>query len=170
MNANHNEENKSTLNYASKASNISNRPIKNDDPQIKMVEALKRQVKVLTEECIKANQHILDISLIRGEVGKYFGPDDLKKQFNEENNMMLTAQNFNKGGGPNMTMKDENMLPPLSNFNTPDKQKLKTHTEQFYDNDSIQNNDNLNSSKNGSLMTSPKLSKAKSAFNAEAVK
>lgn len=44
------DENKSTLNYASRASNIANRPVKNDDPQIKLVEALKRQVKVLTEE------------------------------------------------------------------------------------------------------------------------
>ena len=108
MNASHNDENKSTLNYASKASNIANRPIKNDDPQIKMVESLKRQVKVLTEECIKANKHILDISLLKGEMGQYFGTDDLKKQFKQENNMLLTSQGFNKMKEANSTLKNEN--------------------------------------------------------------
>ena len=35
------DENKSTLNYASRASHIANRPVKNDDPKSKMVESLK---------------------------------------------------------------------------------------------------------------------------------
>jgi hypothetical protein len=165
MNASHVEENKSTLNYASKASNIANRPIKNDDPQIKMVETLKRQVKVLTEECIKANKHILDISLVKGEVGKYFGTDDLKKQFKEENSMMLTTQGFNTATSPNETLKDQNSLPPLANFSTPGKSSgVKTHTEQFYD------YDKTDEKANGSAVTSPKLAKAKSSFNAEAYK
>lgn len=99
------EENKSTLNYASKASHIANRPIKNDDPQSKMVEQLKKQVKVLTEECVKANQHILDISIVRGEQGKYFGTEKLKQQFHNENKMMLTTQGFGLKEEPKSAVK-----------------------------------------------------------------
>lgn len=72
------EENKSTLNYASRASCIANRPVKNDDQKAKQVESLKKQVKVLTEELIKANKHILDLSIVKGEQGTYFGSDKLK--------------------------------------------------------------------------------------------
>ena len=39
------EENLSTLSYASKASFISNKPIKNEDPKTRQIEELKRQVK-----------------------------------------------------------------------------------------------------------------------------
>lgn len=35
------EENISTLNYATKASYISNEPIKNEDPKIKLINELK---------------------------------------------------------------------------------------------------------------------------------
>jgi hypothetical protein len=35
------EENLSTLNYASKAAQIANRPIRNDDPKTKQIEELK---------------------------------------------------------------------------------------------------------------------------------
>lgn len=44
------EENISTLQYAGKASYISNKPIRNDDPKMKLIEDLKIQNKVLTEE------------------------------------------------------------------------------------------------------------------------
>lgn len=44
------DENLSTLTYASKASYISNKPIRNDDPKLRQIEELKQQVKVLTEE------------------------------------------------------------------------------------------------------------------------
>jgi len=36
------DENVNTMNYASKASYISNRPIKNDDPRNRQIEDLKR--------------------------------------------------------------------------------------------------------------------------------
>jgi len=41
------EENISTLNYATKASHISNEPIKNEDPKVKMINELKAKVKGL---------------------------------------------------------------------------------------------------------------------------
>jgi kinesin family protein 4/21/27 len=51
----HMDENLSTLTYASKASYISNKPIRNDDPKLRQIEELKQQVKVLTEELFQAN-------------------------------------------------------------------------------------------------------------------
>lgn len=38
------EENNMTLTYAAKAALIRNRPVKNDDPQTKLIEELKGQV------------------------------------------------------------------------------------------------------------------------------
>jgi kinesin family protein 4/21/27 len=58
----HMDENLSTLTYASKASYISNKPIRNDDPKLRQIEELKHQVKVLTEELFKANQTIQFLS------------------------------------------------------------------------------------------------------------
>ncbi len=51
----HIEENLSTLNYASKATHISNKPIKNIDPKLRLIEELKAKVSSLTEELFKAN-------------------------------------------------------------------------------------------------------------------
>lgn len=51
----HIEENLSTLTYASKASYISNKPIKNEDPKLRQIEELKLRVAHLTEELYKAN-------------------------------------------------------------------------------------------------------------------
>jgi hypothetical protein len=141
-----------------------------------MVESLKKQVKVLTEECIKANRHILDISLVRGESGKYFGTDKIKQQFQHENAMMLTSQGFSMQSEPKSAMLDENSLPPLSHLATPEQsRKIKTHTDQFFESDM--------KNKLGSNTTSPKLRKlesedsalkesarSKNYFNAEAAK
>ena len=52
------EENISTLQYASQASYISNKPVRNDDPKARAIEILKDQVKKLTEELASANQSI----------------------------------------------------------------------------------------------------------------
>ena len=52
------EENLSTLTYASKAALIANTPIRNDDPKTQQINELKLQVRMLTTELIKANQHI----------------------------------------------------------------------------------------------------------------
>jgi hypothetical protein len=56
------EENLSTLTYATKATMITNKPVINDDPRNKLVIDLKKQVKDLNEELIKANRHIELIS------------------------------------------------------------------------------------------------------------
>ena len=52
------DENLSTLSYASKASFISNKPVKNEDPKTAQITELKRQVKLLTEELANANETI----------------------------------------------------------------------------------------------------------------
>ena len=54
----HIEENLSTLTYASKASFITNKPFKNDDPRTKQIDELKKQVKLLNDELAKANETI----------------------------------------------------------------------------------------------------------------
>eukprot|EP00356_Strombidium_inclinatum_P011217 CAMPEP_0170503100 /NCGR_PEP_ID=MMETSP0208-20121228/43631_1 /TAXON_ID=197538 /ORGANISM="Strombidium inclinatum, Strain S3" /LENGTH=328 /DNA_ID=CAMNT_0010782557 /DNA_START=441 /DNA_END=1427 /DNA_ORIENTATION=+ len=59
-------ENYSTLQYAGMAGAISNRPVKNDDPKTKQIEELKGQVKMLTNELMKANQHIEFLSNLTG--------------------------------------------------------------------------------------------------------
>ena len=87
--------------------------------------------------------------------------------------MVLTSQGFNQtkndmNAVANNTSQDGSSLPPLgSNFSTPGKDaRVKTHTQQFYEYDA--RTDEKTSQKSG--LTSPKLAKAKSAFNAEAVK
>lgn len=52
------EENINTLQYASKASYISNKPIKNDDPKMRLIEDLKKENRLLREELSKANDTI----------------------------------------------------------------------------------------------------------------
>lgn len=71
------EENLSTLSYASKASFISNKPIKNEDPKTQQIAELKRQVKILTEELANANETINFLSSLTGQnpsmIGKNLG-------------------------------------------------------------------------------------------------
>jgi hypothetical protein len=52
------EENVSTLTYATKTAYITNRPVRNDDPQTKLVSELKRQIAELSSELEHANDHI----------------------------------------------------------------------------------------------------------------
>ncbi len=56
------EENLSTLQYAARAAIISNKPVKNEDPKNKLIEDLKNQVKILTEQLAKANETIQFLS------------------------------------------------------------------------------------------------------------
>lgn len=46
------------MQYASQASYISNKPVKNDDPKARQIEDLKDQVRKLTTELAKANETI----------------------------------------------------------------------------------------------------------------
>ena len=73
-------ENHSTLLYAAKAGAIKNKPVKNDDPKTKQIEELKGQVKLLTSELMKANQHIEFLSNLTGQKIERFGNDDIKRQ------------------------------------------------------------------------------------------
>lgn len=56
------EENINTLQYASKASYISNKPIKNEDPKMRLIEELKKENKLLNEELAQANETIQFLS------------------------------------------------------------------------------------------------------------
>ncbi len=46
------------MQYASQASYISNKPIRNDDPKARQIETLKDQVRLLTDDLGKANSTI----------------------------------------------------------------------------------------------------------------
>lgn len=63
----HIEENLSTLTYASKASFITNKPFKNEDPRTRQIEDLKKQVRSLTEELGKANETISFLTSVTGQ-------------------------------------------------------------------------------------------------------
>ena len=60
------EENISTLNYATKASFISNIPTKNEDPKMKLVNDLRDKVARLEKELSQANGHIQFLSEVTG--------------------------------------------------------------------------------------------------------
>mmetsp|Transcript_34173 Transcript_34173/g.33360 ORF Transcript_34173/g.33360 Transcript_34173/m.33360 type:complete len:86 (+) Transcript_34173:1025-1282(+) len=60
------DENISTLQYASRASYISNKPVRNEDPRNRLIEELKSQNRVLTQELFKANETIQFLSQITG--------------------------------------------------------------------------------------------------------
>ena len=59
--------------YAAKAGANSNKPVKNDDPKTRQIDELKSQVKMLTSELMKANQHIEFISNLTGQKTERFG-------------------------------------------------------------------------------------------------
>ena len=49
------EENVTTLNYAKKASYISNEPVRNDDPKVRIINELRAKVEMLEDELKQAN-------------------------------------------------------------------------------------------------------------------
>ena len=74
------EENQSTLTYASKAAQIANTPVKNDDPKTKIIEELKVQNKQLTQELMRANYYIQMTNQGSGHRPEVFGEGFLKPQ------------------------------------------------------------------------------------------
>lgn len=62
----HIEENLSTLTYASKASYITNKPFRNEDPRSRQIEDLKKQIKLLQEELRQANETISFLTSVTG--------------------------------------------------------------------------------------------------------
>ncbi|CAK93488.1 unnamed protein product (macronuclear) [Paramecium tetraurelia] len=77
------DENVSTLQYATKAAYITNLPMKNDDPKLKVVNELKQQIKSLKAELSRANEHIESLSNIVQ-----------KKDNNQSLNGVQTRSNF----------------------------------------------------------------------------
>ena len=61
------EENLSTLNYASRASQISNIPTKNIDPKLVVMQEQKRKITDLEKELKNANMHIQNLSLLNND-------------------------------------------------------------------------------------------------------
>lgn len=61
------EENISTLNYATKASHISNEPVRNEDPKVMLINELKAKVRSLQNELNQANTHIHMLSELTGQ-------------------------------------------------------------------------------------------------------
>ena len=82
----HIDENISTLSYAARASYISNKPIRNDDPKTRQIEELKLQVKLLTEELFNANETISFLSSITGK-----NPALIKKNIHFEDGEAFTG-------------------------------------------------------------------------------
>ncbi len=74
------EESVSTLNYATRAANISNQPVKNVDPKIRIINELKvsyhnvkvlqHKIRMLQIELKCANEHIIYLANIAGEMPK----------------------------------------------------------------------------------------------------
>ena len=69
------DENISTLTYATRASYITNCPVRNDDPKVKTINQLKKQLRDVTGELEKANQHIEFLSSLgqKAEKGPHEG-------------------------------------------------------------------------------------------------
>lgn len=63
----------STLNYATRASNIKNAPTKNVDPKIREIQELKKKNKVLQLELSNANKHIEFLTSMTSETLQTFG-------------------------------------------------------------------------------------------------
>lgn len=102
------EENISTLTYATKASFITNRPVVNDDPRLKAMQELKKQVHQLTEELDKANKHIEFLSTLNEKLQpdsppkspkKPESPSKIKKIEEKIEEHELPAPSFKKGSG-----------------------------------------------------------------------
>ena len=72
------EESVSTLNYATRAGDISNVPEKNIDPKIKIINDLKTKIRMLQIELKCANDHIAHLSNLTGEAPKSFGLNLMK--------------------------------------------------------------------------------------------
>ena len=88
------DENLSTLTYASKASFIDNKPIKNEDPKTQQIADLKRQVKILTEELANANETINFLSSLTGK-----DPASIKNNLNSAMRGQGRGGSLNDGAG-----------------------------------------------------------------------
>ena len=72
-----------TLSYAAKAALIRNRPVKNDDPQTKLILELKQQVKTISMELLRANQYIEQVCTVSGQPIRKFGAGLLPNNLSE---------------------------------------------------------------------------------------
>ena len=126
-----------TLTYAAKAALIKNRPVKNDDPQTKLIEELKAQVKTISMELLRANQYIEQVCAISGQPVRKFGLGMLPS-----NATLKADQKQGSFGGTQVELKPRNLvakrsmakLSEQSPYSTASKQhEVQTDTgNQFY--------------------------------------
>lgn len=84
------EENLSTLNYASRASQISNAPTKNVDPKMLVMNEQKRKIIDLDMELKNANMHIENLSLLNNDKDNII--DKLTKKLQKQTQLADQAQ------------------------------------------------------------------------------
>ena len=83
------EENLSTLNYASRASQISNLPTKNIDPKLLIMNEQKRKILDLEKELKNANMHIQNLSLLNND--KDIQIEKLQKKLQKQTQLATQA-------------------------------------------------------------------------------
>ncbi|CAD8184136.1 unnamed protein product [Paramecium pentaurelia] len=89
------DENVSTLQYATKAAYITNIPVKNDDPKLKIINDLKQQINSLKLELSKANEHIEFLSNIVQKKDNNQNMNNVQTRSNFDNmNNVQTRSNF----------------------------------------------------------------------------
>ncbi|CAD8104399.1 unnamed protein product [Paramecium sonneborni] len=111
------DENVSTLQYATKAAYITNIPVKNDDPKLKIINDLKQQIDNLKLELSKANQHIEFLSNIVQ-----------KKEMNQNMNNTHTKSNFD-----NLLLNQQKLLEEESSDDDAHKNQLSQFNERLID-------------------------------------
>lgn len=107
------EENLSTLNYASRASQISNIPTKNIDPKLVIMNDQKRKIIDLERELKSANIHIQNLSLLNND--KDIVIEKLQKKLKKQTSLALEAKerlNYAEASSP--TSPKANRLAQLS--------------------------------------------------------
>jgi len=79
----------STLNYATRASNIKNAPTKNIDPKIREIQELKKKNKILQFELSNANKHIEFLTSMTTEQLQTFGNSLITETFGDSSEKPL---------------------------------------------------------------------------------
>ena len=147
------EENINTLQYASRASFISNKPIKNDDPKVRLIEDLKRQNRHLTDELSKANETIQFLSQITGSspatiasnLDKVLSPAP-RKEVQVVNQVVLEGNPVERSGSASSAKTEKRQHPGINNAATDRIIKDKDNIEKFFKekSETLQNIANMN--------------------------
>lgn len=86
------DENLSTLNYAARASLISNVPTKNIDPKVLLINEQRKKISDLEKELRNANHHIQFLTQLNEDKQKYI--DDLETKLGSQGNTKIQLKNL----------------------------------------------------------------------------